>query len=197
MWTRSGASSCITTSHAPGDTVGLHLRHMAHKAKTGISVEYRPRVILERPQLAALLGAVAAEWSRLGHDVTFLYANLMGGYLPTLEGFVPPLHPVALRVFDTLETQYHRLQLLEKLAKWVVRDESLLSDLVDTVISAIRSAAKLRNTLVHANWGIAGEYPDGLINNPIFGTISYIKLTISTRRLSGLLQHPKQHGNSV
>ncbi len=149
--------------------VGQHLRHMANKAKTGISVEYRPRVILERPQLAALLGAVTAEWSRLDHDVTFLYANLMGGYLPTLEGFVPPLHPVALQAFDTLETQYHRLELLEKLAKWVVRDESLLSDLVDTVIPGIRSAAKLRNTLVHANWGIAGEYPDGLINNPIFG----------------------------
>ena len=82
---------------------------------------------------------------------------------------VPPLHPVALQVFDTLETQHHRLKLLEKLAKWVVRDESLLEELLGAVIPAIRTAAKLRNTLVHANWGVAREYPDGLINNPIFG----------------------------
>ncbi|MGH8591923.1 MAG: hypothetical protein ACREXX_22195 [Gammaproteobacteria bacterium] len=138
---------------------------MAHQTKTGISVEYRPRVILERSELAALLGAVAAEWSRLEHDLTFLYANLMGNYLPSIEGFVPPIHPVALQVFDTLETQYQRLQLLRKLATWVVKDESLQSELENTVLPEICAAGKLRNTLVHANWGVSKEYPDGLVNN--------------------------------
>ena len=143
---------------------------MAHSAKTGISVNYSPRAILSRPKLSGLIGAVAAEWSRVEHVLTFLYANLMGAaYLPTIAGAIPALHPIALQVFDTLETQHHRLQLLEKLASWVIKDPAMLKSLKETVIPAIASAAKLRNTLMHANWGISADYPDELIHNPIFG----------------------------
>ncbi len=93
---------------------------MAHRTKKGIGASYRPRAIAERPELAALLGTTAAEWSRLDYDITFLYPQLMGAYLPSIKGSTQPLHPVALQVFDTLETQYQRIGLLVKLANWVI-----------------------------------------------------------------------------
>lgn len=126
-------------------------------------------MILERPSLAALLGAVAAEWALLENWVMHLYAYLLGVYLPRVPGFEPPIHPVALQVFDTLETQRLRLDLLKKLAGWVLKDPALLKELNTVVIESIRKAAKLRNTLLHSQWGVAAEYPDALVLLPTFG----------------------------
>lgn len=142
---------------------------MAHQIKIGILVHSGGRQILQRPSLAALLGAVAAEWASLESWVMNLYAFLMGVYLPRMPGFEPPIHPVALQVFDTLETQRLRLELLRKLANWIIKDPALLEELDKVVIDSIRKAAKLRNTLVHGQWGIAAEYPDALILLPTFG----------------------------
>ncbi len=149
---------------------------MAHQIKTGVSVQYGPRVVLERPTLAALLGGIACEWAVLESKLMYLYAYLMGVYLPRVEGFEPPIHPVALQVFDTLETTRHRTELLRKLGDWVLKDDGLKKDLDDTVLAAIRQAAKLRNNAVHSVWGVAKEYPDALINVPTFGhKLAYVE----------------------
>ncbi|MEP0546007.1 MAG: hypothetical protein ABJF88_03680 [Rhodothermales bacterium] len=142
---------------------------MAHRTKSGITVQAGPRMILQRPQMAALLGTVAAEWSLLERWITSLYAYLMGVYLPRTPGFFPPVHPVALQVFDTLQTLHLRLELLTKLADWVVKDDGLREELKGPVVASIRRAAKDRNKWVHAQWGIAPEYPDSLIFMPTFG----------------------------
>lgn len=142
---------------------------MAHQVKIGTSVHSGGRQVLQRPSLAALLGAVAAEWASLESWVMHLYGFLMGVYLPRVPGFEPPIHPVALQVFDTLETQRLRLELLRKLANWVIKDADLLSELDEVVLDSLRKAAKLRNTLVHGQWGIATEYPNALILLPTFG----------------------------
>lgn len=144
---------------------------MAHKVKIGTSVQAGAKLILQRPSLAALLGAVAAEWASLESSVMHLYAFLMGVYLPQAPpGFEPPSHPVAYQVFDTLPTLHLRLELLRKLAEWFTKDAALLEELT-TTIKAIRKAAELRNKLVHAHWGVtaAAEYNDALILLPIFG----------------------------
>ena len=51
----------------------------------------------------------------------------------------------------------------------MLKDTLLSSEMTNTVIPAIRAASKLRNTLMHANWGVSSSYPDELICNPIFG----------------------------
>jgi hypothetical protein len=143
---------------------------MTHQLPTGKSVQYGPRSLLQRQDLAALLGTVAAEWAALEREVTSVYAHLMGKYLPRIPGSSVPLHPVALQVFDTLETQRLRSDLLRKLAEWVLRDEeNLIATLRDSVIPLIDKAAKLRNTMLHGHWGISAEYPDALILIPVFG----------------------------
>ncbi|MEJ2230482.1 MAG: hypothetical protein P8X46_04785, partial [Nitrospirales bacterium] len=121
---------------------------------------------MQRPGLAALLGDIAAEWALLEGRVMNLYAYLMGIYLPRMPGFEPPIHPVALQVFDTLETLRLRLDLLGKLGGWVLKNDALVRELKDTVVSSIKDVAKLRNTMLHAKWGIAPEYHDALILLP-------------------------------
>lgn len=142
---------------------------MAHNVRSGTTVTQGPRTLLERPALAALLGAVAAEWAFLEQSVMGFYAYLMGRYLPRLPGWSAPVHPVALQVFDTLETQRLRLDLLRKLTKWIVRDASLVVELDDQVLPAIRKAGVLRNTLLHSSWGISPAYPEAIIRMPVFG----------------------------
>lgn len=142
---------------------------MAHQIKSDISVTHGPRMILQRPGLAALLGDIAAEWALLEGRVMNLYGYLMGVYLPRMPGFEPPVHPVALQVFDTLETLRLRNNLLQKLGDWVLKNDALVRELKGTMVSSIKDAAKLRNTMLHAKWGIAPEYPDALILLPTFG----------------------------
>ena len=142
---------------------------MAHQVKSGITVRSGPRIVLERPRLAALLGGAAAEWATLEGRVMALYAYLMGLYLPRVEGFSPPTHPVARQVFDALAALRLRLDLLQRLADWVVKEPALSAELKDLVIPSITNAGKLRNTLVHGQWGVATEYPEALILLPTFG----------------------------
>ena len=142
---------------------------MAHQIKSGITVQSGPRHVLKRPALAALLGSIAAEWGSLEDRITFFYAYLMGRYLPRTPGFSPPIHPVALQVFDVLETLRKRLELIESLGAWVIKNDALVQELRDTVMPAILRASKLRNEYLHAHWGVADEYPDALILLPIFG----------------------------
>jgi hypothetical protein len=125
----------------------------------------------------------------------FLYAYLMGRYLPQIPGFTPPLHPVALQVFDTLETQRLRIELLTKLAKWIVKDEALLNELNTVIVPSIKKASKLRNTLVHANWGVASQYPNGLVLMPTFGHQMVYEEADFNEAIDRILEAHNQAGN--
>jgi hypothetical protein len=97
----------------------------------------------------------------------------MGMYLPRIQPeagryVAPPLHPVALQVFEVIETVYKRISLVRKLGEWTIKDEKLKSELKN-VLNAIEGAAKTRNNVVHANWGISGDRLDALILQPVFG----------------------------
>lgn len=54
-------------------------------------------------------------------------------------------------------------------SRWIFKDPDLLRELDKNVIPSINKAGKLQNTLVHARWGVAAEYPDALIHLPVFG----------------------------
>jgi len=142
---------------------------MAHPARKNIVTSLGLKIILQRPTLASLLGCVVSEWSLLEQELIFLYATLMGRYLPTFEGYSLPLHPVGLQIFDAIETNHTRMELLRKLANYVLDESPLMAEVEAKTIPAIRQAAKKRNKLVHGNWGISGEYPDALIYSPVFG----------------------------
>lgn len=141
---------------------------MAHPLPVGSTVNGGVRVLDRRPAFAQLIATIANGWSLLDHEIAAAYALLMNQG-PHVEGFSPGLDPVALQVFDTIDTQQKRIELLTKLAGWRVKDEHLLKDLTDRIVPAIRRAAKLRNTVMHSVWGVCEDYPDAIIQLPAFG----------------------------
>ena len=103
---------------------------MAHQKKSSVT-QFRhlngAKFILERPKLAALLGAVAAEWASLESGILDVYSFLMGVSLPRPPGPEVVSHQAAFQVFDTLETLHLRLELLRKLAQSVILNNEELS----------------------------------------------------------------------
>lgn len=154
---------------------------MAHQISSDVPVNSRHKEILKRRELAALLGEITNEWSALEADIMYIYAMLMGMFLPREKGERdpmtfrsllndPPVHPVATQVFDTLENLPNRLKLLEKLATWTLRtDQALLERLKETIIPLIKKTSRRRAKFVHAMWGTSDDYPDALILIPAFG----------------------------
>ena len=137
---------------------------MAHLAKSSAHVELPDKRLLKRPHLAILLGLVASEWANLENTLSFLYATLLGKYLPHNQRQGPPIHPIGLQIFETLENLNKRTQLLQKLSDTLITNESLILEMKKDLIPKIKKAGSLRATLVHAFWGINDtEYPDALL----------------------------------
>lgn len=143
---------------------------MAYPIRIGSTVTFHHYCLLDRLPLAALLGTAMSAWAQVERQMMYLYGYLMGLELPRAEGFSAPIHPVALQVFDTLDTLHHRVRLLEELSAWrLAETPDLISELRERVIPVVRIAAKARHNLAHANWGISAAYPNALISVPAFG----------------------------
>jgi hypothetical protein len=141
---------------------------MAHPLAVGKSVKAGPGTLLKRPELAALIGGICSDWAYLESLLCDFYRNLMGVYLEPTPGYEPPFHPVASQIFDEIQTIHSRVQLVRKLAEWVIKDEKQRNDTL-AVLEKLKKAGKGRNTVVHAVWGICDSEPDALILLPTFG----------------------------
>ena len=137
---------------------------MAYQATSDAHVELVPRLLLRRPKLAQLLAVVASEWVSVEIGLTFLYATLLGKYLPHNQRQGPPIHPIGFQIFDALESLRKRLQLIERLAETLVTKKVLIKELEKKLIPLIRKAGDRRNDLVHGYWGINdSKYPNALM----------------------------------
>lgn len=141
---------------------------MPQPLPAGKSVHFGPNRILKRPEQAAHMGNVCANWSLIEGDMVSLYALLMGTYLPSVAGFSPPAHPVAYQVFDSLNALGPRLDLLNRLCRW--RAQEAEADHLQQVLSPfIRKRYAERSRVAHGQWGICEEYPDALMLMQTFG----------------------------
>jgi hypothetical protein len=89
---------------------------MAHQVPDNLALELPCKVILRRPELAKLMSVVASECAGLEADLTWLYATLLGKYLPHNQRNGPPIHPIGFQIFNAVESTNKRLQLIESLA---------------------------------------------------------------------------------
>jgi hypothetical protein len=141
---------------------------MPQPLRIGSSVQVGPDTLLRRPELAAEIGNVSANWNLIEHDLMNLYALLMGDYLSNQHGFAPPNHPVAYQVFDALNAFNPRVDLLEKLLVWRA-SEAQVKQFRDTIRATLRKRFAERSEIVHGIWGTCDEYPDALILIPTYG----------------------------
>lgn len=136
---------------------------MAHLAKSGVPVCRPSKALLERQQFASLLGLVASEWVSLEVGLSFLYATLLGKYLPHSQRQGPPIHPIGMQIFKAIESIHKRTELLKQLSNTLITRKSLISEL-EKLIEQVRKAGKGRNELVHGYWGFNDEeYPDDIL----------------------------------
>ncbi len=136
---------------------------MAHLLPRDTHVELDNRALLRRKELAALLGVIASEWASVELAMTYLYATMLGKYLPHNQRKGPPEHPIAFQIFDSLENTHKRLQLLDKLLNAVVTKKALRKEFKERTQPLIKKAADRRNSLIHSYWGVNDDYPRGLI----------------------------------
>lgn len=141
---------------------------MANPLRVGESVSYGPRTLLQRPELAALIGCACADWAYIESSLIWFYGLLMGVYLPEHPEFEPPTHPVARQVLDELQSIHAKVNLVKRLADWVIKDEAQKKNAL-SVLDKLRKAGEGRNLVAHGVWGICESEPEALILIPTFG----------------------------
>ncbi len=141
---------------------------MANPLRVGEPVSHGPRTLLQRPELAALIGCACADWAYIESSLTMFYGHLMGVYLPKYSEFEPSFHPVALQVLDELQSIHAKVNLVKKLADWVVKDAAQKKDVL-SVLEKLRKSGEGRNLVAHGVWGVCESEPEALILLPTFG----------------------------
>ena len=133
------------------------------KAVQGLSARGGPKIILERPKLAALLGAISAEWG----DIDTLFSDIFN--LITFAKFIPigahSRSALSSAVFDQSFTSYKsKIEVIKRIIK--LRYSKNILDEFEKLTTDIRKKAKQRNELIHCTWQVCDKYPEDLIQIP-------------------------------
>lgn len=139
--------------------------------------------LLNRPNLAALIGCIVAEWAQVEDSLAACYGYLLssGWRGPTgvritqdaigTDGKTISVNLVNLadlapahQVFEILESIRTKMELLERLTETQAPD--LLAHWRLTVSPKIRVASKARNAVAHSRWAIRSDIPDALLMMP-------------------------------
>jgi len=118
-----------------------------------------PKIVLERPRLAALIGAIASEWGSIDDDLGEIFDMLTTGS-PTPQ----PWHSgsaVAAVVFSKFTSLGSKLDVIRSVASLRLSAEDVGE--FGELSEKLRRLAKERNKIVHAKWLISDEYPDDLL----------------------------------
>lgn len=136
----------------------------------GLGSRQGPKVLLERPQLAMLIGAIAGEWGSI--DATLSNIFNFASY-SIFKGGGHQLDPMATALFANLVATSAKTDLIRTAIE--LRVPSLLEEFKKLTVTT-RRVSGTRNSVVHASWHISDQYPDDLIRYDIAGNaIRYTK----------------------
>lgn len=130
------------------------------KTVRGLAARGGPKIILERPKLAALLGAISAEWG----DVDTLFSSIFN--LIAFAKFIPigahSRSALSSAIFDKSFTSYiSKIEVIKRLLK-IRYSKNILVEF-EKLTNDLRKKATARNTLIHCTWQICDKYPEDLI----------------------------------
>lgn len=123
--------------------------------------------ILKQPELAAKIGAIAANWSCIEDSLTSLFILLGYFFLPIKPGAIPVEHSTFIDDFNAthsinvrLTRIITRLKAAEKDGH-VTRDERMLFE--TELAKQIRKVSGIRGKIIHAVWGISDKYEGSIL----------------------------------
>ena len=117
------------------------------------------RVLLERPRLAQLLGAITGEWGRIDNTLIELYVFASVGK----TYFSDPDSEPGIRhaAFDRITSFRGRCDVISEILK--MRRLNAIKDEFDKCAQNSAKVLRRRNLIVHANWFISADYPNDLL----------------------------------
>lgn len=123
-----------------------------------------PAAVLQRPEHAAFIGAIAAEWTQVEMSLTRLLAGAFGKTLFDDAGEPQDVehHPVALAAMKAAESIRARLRIFE-LSLTPMLSGTTLQQRWEELQTALKRRARERNKIVHGHWGISDEAPNDLL----------------------------------
>lgn len=117
----------------------------------GLGVGLGHVVLLDKPDLAAMIAAIASEWAGVEDELGRLLATIL------VSDPVPPT-----RMFYAIGSLNARLDALRAAAEAKLPREKY-KQLSENLILTIKKRSKERSNLIHAKWGESRDYPDALI----------------------------------
>jgi len=117
--------------------------------------------VLERPALAALMGAIVAAWSSAESTLASYYSSLVTGVV--LENVpMPPGGWAAMETFDLITNYDLRKRMLESAARRALFTEAEVQEF-SKLLKKLNDAKDDRIVVAHGRWGIDVRYSDALV----------------------------------
>lgn len=134
---------------------------MPHPVKdpTGLVARGGPGTLMERPQLAAYIGAVAAEWGSIDNLLKEIFNSIT--LAKPIKGGAQRVSILADTIFSNFVTYHSRIQTIESVMK--LRMASDICEEFDKLGNQTRRQSSIRNNLVHIEWQVCDAFPDDLI----------------------------------
>lgn len=138
--------------------------------ETGFGSRQSPKVLLERPYLATLIGAIAGEWGSIDAMLSQIF-NFASYSIS--KGGAQQMDPMATALFANLVSTSAKTDLIKTAIS--LRVPSLAEEF-EKLAKTTRKVSGTRNGVVHASWHTSDQYPDDLITHDLDGNaIRYSK----------------------
>ena len=121
------------------------------------------QAVLQRPALAALIGAIAAEWTQVEAGLVALIAGAFGATSTHTDGgYSINNNWVAHAAIAKSETIRVRLKILDATFGELVRGTSVEAAWIQ-LRADLEGRSKERNKIVHGIWVLAEDFPDDVL----------------------------------
>jgi len=121
-----------------------------------------PKVLLDRPQMAAFVGTIAGTWGEIDETLRYIF-NVVSYGQPSGNGISVTIDELTDDIYDSV-AQFGlktRLDLVGSVIAHRLSEEH--HERYQNISTEIRQRARERNELIHAQWHICDEFPDDLI----------------------------------
>lgn len=121
------------------------------------------KVVLNRANLAAYIGAIAAEWTHVEDQLMHLLATAFGSSARGVNGeFGINLNWIAKAAIEETETIRVRLKIMDVTLGALVKGKSVEAEW-GSLRNNLQKRSTERNRIVHGQWALSDEYPDALL----------------------------------
>lgn len=128
------------------------------------------RTLMKRPEHAARIACIAAEWTQVEKSLALLIGGVFGRSEATIEGgFSIATNFFAQTTILSLETIRQRLKVVDKTFGALAKGTEFEARWAD-LSAALNKRSRERNSVIHGNWALSSDYPNDLILIEIDGS---------------------------